>query len=193
VKVNMIDTIGSGIRKMFLSQKKRFFPLPEYDLTNKKVELEIIGKVLDIKYARKLAQVPNLDLKTIMALDKVQKRKPLTTEENKKLRKKGLIEGKSPNLFISSSVAKITGDKTAYIKNRGFKDAHYKKMILDFLDKYKEASRNNIDDLILDILPDILDNDQKKNKVRNILFSMRSKDKTIKNQGNNRNPVWVKV
>ncbi|WP_211182230.1 RNA-binding domain-containing protein [Advenella sp. EE-W14] len=34
VNLNMIDTIGSGIRKMFLIQKKRFFPLPEYDLKN---------------------------------------------------------------------------------------------------------------------------------------------------------------
>ncbi len=96
-------------------------------------------------------------------------------------------------MFISSSVARVTGDKTTYIKNRGFKDAHYKEMILNYIGEYKEASRADIDKLILDILPDILDNEQKKNKVKNILFSMSSKDKTIKNQGNNRNPVWVKV
>ena len=137
VKVNMIDTIGSGIKKMFISQKDKFFPLPEYDLSNDRVKLTIIGKVLDIKYARKLAQIPSLDLKIIMALDKVQKRKKLTIEENKMLRKIGLIEGKSPNLYISSIVAEVTGDKSSYIKNRGFKDDHYKKMILEYLEKYK--------------------------------------------------------
>ena len=34
VNLNMIDTIGSGIRKMFLIQKKRYFPMPEYELGN---------------------------------------------------------------------------------------------------------------------------------------------------------------
>ncbi|MCK5062227.1 putative DNA binding domain-containing protein [Candidatus Parcubacteria bacterium] len=193
VKVNMIDTIGSGIKKMFISQKNKFFPLPEYDLSNNRVKLTIIGKVLDIKYARKLAQIPNLDLKIIMALDKVQKRKKITSEENKTLRKMGLIEGKSPNLYISSIVARVTGDQSSYIKNRGFKDDHYKKMILEYLERYKEVSRSEIDKLILDILPNILDEQQKKNKARNIVYAMSKKDKSIKNKGTTRHPRWVKV
>jgi ATP-dependent DNA helicase RecG len=193
VNVNMIDTIGSGIKKMFISQKNKFFPLPEYDLSENKVKLIIIGKVLDVKYARKLAQIPDLDLKTIMTLDKVQKRKKLTEQESKMLRKKGLIEGKSPNLYISSSVAEVTGDKSSYIKNRGFKDNHYKQMILEYLDKYKEASKNDINKLILDILPEILDEQQKKNKVRNIVYAMSKKDKTIRNKGTSRYSKWRKV
>lgn len=193
VNVNMIDTIGSGIKKMFISQKNKFFPLPEYDLSENKVKLIIIGKVLDIKYARKLAQIPDLDLKTIMTLDKVQKRKKLTEQESKMLRKKGFIEGKSPNLYISSSVAEVTGDKSSYIKNRGFKDDHYKQMILGYLEKYKEASKNDIDKLILDILPEILDEQQKKNKVRNIVYAMSKKDKTITNKGTSRYSKWRKV
>ena len=193
VRLNMIDTIGSGIKKMFISQKNKFFPLPEYDLSGNRVKLTIIGKVLDVEYARKLAQIPNLDLKIIMALDKVQKRKKITSEENKTLRKMRLIEGKSPNLYISSNVAEVTGDKSSYIKNRGFKDDHYKKMILEYLEKYKKASKNDIDKLILDILPEILDEQQKKNKVKNIVYAMSKKDKTIINKGNNRNPVWQKV
>lgn len=34
VNLNMIDTIGSGIKRMFFTQKKRFFPLPDYDLSD---------------------------------------------------------------------------------------------------------------------------------------------------------------
>ena len=182
------------VLKRCLSHKKnKFFPLPEYDLSNNRVKLTIIGKVLDIKYARKLAQIPSLDLKIIMALDKVQKRKKVTSEENKTLRKMELIEGKSPNLYISSSVAEVTGDKSSYIKNRGFKDDHYKKMILEYLEKYKEVSRNEIDKLILDILPNILDEQQKKNKARNIVYAMSKKDKSIVNKGTTRHPKWKKV
>lgn len=193
VNVNMIDTIGSGIRKMFISQKNKFFPLPEYDLSGGKVKLTIIGKVLDVQYARKLAQIPHLDLKTIMALDKVQKRKKLTVYESKELRCKNLIEGRSPNIYISSIVALKTGEKSEYIKMRGFKDDHYKKMIIDYLDEYKEASKRDIEKLILDILPKILDEQQKKNKIKNIVYAMSKKDKSIINKGTNRHPLWVKV
>lgn len=32
--LKMVDTAGGGIRKLFLFQKQRFFPMPDYDLTN---------------------------------------------------------------------------------------------------------------------------------------------------------------
>lgn len=193
VNVNMIDTIGSGIKKMFISQKNKFFPLPEYDLSAGKVKLTIVGKVLDLQYAIKLAQIPDLDLKIIIALDKVQKRKELTVYEAKELRKRSLIEGRNPNIYISSKVAVKTGEKSEYIKMRGFKDDHYKKMILEYLEKYQTASKEDIEKLILDILPKILDEQQKKNKIRNIVHAMSKKDKTIVNNGTSRYPNWGKV
>lgn len=76
---------------------------------------------------------------------------------------------------------------------RGFKDDHYKKLILEYLEKYKTASKEDIEKLILDILPKILDEQQKKNKVRNIVYAMSKKDKTIVNKGTTRYPKWEKV
>jgi len=35
VNLNVIDTIGSGIKKMFTKQKERFFPMPDYDISDK--------------------------------------------------------------------------------------------------------------------------------------------------------------
>lgn len=193
VNLNMIDTVGSGIKKMFFSQRRRFFPMPEYDLSNEKVKLTIIGKVLDIKYARKLAQIPDLSLTTIILLDKVQKKKKLSSNELSKLRKQELIEGRSPNVYVSSKVADVTGQKSSYIKNRGFKDAYYKKMIIEYLEKYAHASKLDIDNLLLDILPNVLNESQRKNKVRNIVYAMSRKDKTITNTGTKRIPKWKKV
>lgn len=184
VNINMIDTIGSGIKKMFISQKKKFFPLPEYDLSKNKVKLTIIGKVLDMKYARKLAQIPNLDLKTIIALDKVQKRKDLTKYENKELKKQGLIEGKRPNLHISSIVAKKTSTQGDYMKMKGIEDEYAQKMILDYLKKFSAAQRKDFEKMLLGKLPDILDEQQKKNKVKNILQKLKKegKIKLLKNR-----------
>jgi ATP-dependent DNA helicase RecG len=90
-------------------------------------------------------------------------------------------------------VAKQIDQKSEYIKQRGFKDAHYKQMILEYLDKYKTATKQDIDKLVLDILPSILDKGQKENKIRNIVYAMSKKDKTIENKGTNRNPIRNKV
>lgn len=191
VNLNLIDTIGSGIKKMFVIQKNKFFPLPEYNLENNKVTVTIIGKVLDIKYAQKLASMPDLSIDEIILLDKIQKGKSLTDEEIKILRTNSLIEGRKPNLHISSKVAEATDEKAQYIKQRGFKDDHYKSLIIEFIKKYGEANKKDIDNLIIDILPSVLELKQKENKVRNIVYAMSKKDKTIINKGTNRYPVWI--
>lgn len=58
---------------MFIIQKNKFFPLPEYELSKQSVTVTIEGKVIDVKYASKLASMPDLTLEEIMLLDKVQK------------------------------------------------------------------------------------------------------------------------
>ena len=191
LNLNMIDTTGSGIKRMFVIQRKKFFPLPDYDLSKNKVQVTIIGRVLDMKYAIKLAQMPDLSLGEIILLDKIVKSKSITDDEAKGLKVKGLIEGRKPNYYISSSVADVTGEKATYIKQRGFKDEHYKRMILEYIRQYGHASKKDIHELILDLLPSVLDKKKKENKIRNIVYAMSKKDKTIENQGTKRNSVWV--
>ncbi|MEZ5534486.1 MAG: putative DNA binding domain-containing protein [Thiolinea sp.] len=174
VNLNMIDTIGSGIRKMFIIQKKRYFPLPEYELDNNRVQVTITGRVVDMAYARKLAEHPDLTLDDILLLDRVQKNKLLTDEQAKHLRAHGLIEGRKPNYHISAQIADHSGDRAQYIRNRAFDDQHYKDLIVEYLEKFKEAKRADIDQLLLDKLPDVLDDSQKRNKVKNLLQALRS-------------------
>ncbi|WP_258019384.1 ATP-binding protein [Pseudomonas chlororaphis] len=176
VNLNMIDTIGSGIRKMFLIQKSRFFPLPEYQLEQNRVQVTITGRVLDISYARKLAELPSLVLDDIILLDRVQKQKPLTDVQIQHLKAQGLIEGRKPNFHISAQVARHSDDKAQYILNRGFDDDHYKLLIRQLIEKFDSARRADIDKLLLDKLPKVLDRQQKANKIKNLL-------QALKNQG----------
>ncbi|HEY5560328.1 MAG TPA: ATP-binding protein [Clostridiaceae bacterium] len=37
VSLNMIDIIGSGIKKMFIKQMQRYFPPPDYNLKNQEL------------------------------------------------------------------------------------------------------------------------------------------------------------
>ena len=52
-------------------------------------------------------------------------------------------------------------------------DQRYKKLIFEYLEVYKEAKRLDINVLILDKLPEVLNEQQKDNKVKNLLQSMR--------------------
>jgi len=190
--LNMIDTIGGGIRKMFTVQKDRFFPLPSYDLSKpNEVTVKIAGKVLNENYTQLLIENPNVDIRIVMLLDKVQKREKINKEEANLLKKQKLIEGRHPNIFITSRVAVSAADKAKYIKYRGFNNAHYKKMIIDFIKEYSSASKKEINDLLMDKISDALSERQKQSKINNLLFSMSSRDKTIRNDGSKKKSKWV--
>lgn len=192
VNLNMIDTIGSGIKKMFNLQRQRYFPLPDYNLNEaNRVKVRILGKIINENYTRLLIRRPDLDLKTVMDLDKVQKGIPLAAQDIKKLRSLKLIEGSKPKIYISAHIASLTDSKSNYIKNRAFNDEYYKDLIISYLKKYKMASRTDIDDLLLDKLSSALDQNQKRNKVRNLLYGMSKKEGIIQNNGTSRNPIWV--
>jgi ATP-dependent DNA helicase RecG len=193
--LRMVDTIGGGIKKMFIFQSQRYFPMPEYDLSDNKVKVTITGKVLDMDFARILARNPDLTLDEIICLDKVQKRKPVEEKEILNLKKKGLVAGRKPNYFLSDMVLSKTGDvelKAQYIKHRGFDDEHYKNMILEYLRTYKEANRKDLETLLISKLPEILNEKQKQNKISNLLAALRKKRK-IRNTGTIYKPRYVLV
>lgn len=179
VNLNMIDTIGSGIKKMFVIQKNKYFPLPDYDFSNEKIKVQITGKVVDVNYARKLAELKELSLQDIMLLDKVAKNKPISNEDVRLLKLKKLIEGRKPNYHVSSSIANVTGEKADYIKQRGIDDTYCQKIILDYLSKFNQGRKADFEQILLDKLPDVLDIEQKKNKVKNNLQTLRKQGKIV--------------
>lgn len=120
VNLNMIDTIGSGIKRIFEIQRDKFFPLPDYDLKDKKIKVTVTGKVIDLEYAKLLANKRDLSFYEIYLLDKVQKNKSLTIDEVKILKQKGYVDGKKGHYFISASIAEVTGEKIAYTRKKGF-------------------------------------------------------------------------
>jgi ATP-dependent DNA helicase RecG len=188
----MVQTRGGGIRMMFKEQVRRAFPLPEYDLTNNKVKVTVIGKVLDMEYASVLARDSELTLEEIRMLDKVQKKKKLDQLEFKHLKKKGLIDGVRPNIFISVKVAQKTGQKAAYTKFRAFDNSYYRDLIIQALRQHTHLTRQEIDELIINKLSDGLTEIQKKRKVDNFLTHLRMKGK-IKNTGSDAIPNWILV
>jgi ATP-dependent DNA helicase RecG len=190
VNLNMIDTIGSGIKRMFMLQRERSFPLPDYDLDDpNKVMVRLTGRVLDENYTRLLMSQADLDLLDVIALDKVQKKRMLDDETFRRLKGRKLIEGRRPNLFVSAKIAAVTEQKAAYIKNRAFDKAHYKDMVVAYLQRFGQATREDINRLLLDKLSDVLDDKQKRYFITNLLQEMK-REKLIQVDGATRGAFW---
>ena len=192
-ELNLIDRMGFGIQRINLSQVKRFLPLPDYDLNDTTaVKLTIYGAVIDTNYSEQLMGRSDLPLEDVLALDRVQKKLPISSEAAARLKRAHLVEGRRPHLHVSSVVAAAAETKADYIRTRAQDDAHYAKLIADYLAKFGGASRQEVNDLLWDKLSDALSDRQKRDKVTNLLAKMR-KAGQIRNAGTQRKPRWERV
>ena len=192
VTLKMIDSLGYGIHKMYKSQMQRYFPLPDYSKSTwDEVVLEIYGHAIDENYSKLLIEKKDdINLTDAVLLDKVQKSLPINDEAARKLKQKGFIEGRKPNYFISAQIADITDKKAQYTRNKGLDTELLKSFIIKHIEIHGYATRKEIDELLLNKLPDYLDEEQRKKRIENILQQMRRN--TIKNIGTRTNPKWVR-
>lgn len=124
---------------MFIRQKDRFLPMPDYSIgVDDGVLLRIPGNVIDIEYSVRLIQDTSIDLTTAVVLDRVQKHLPISNDAFKKLRKEHLIEGRKPYLTISKALAQSTGREADYSKNKPFSDTFCCDLIMEYLSKEQE-------------------------------------------------------
>ena len=194
VNFHMIDTATSGIKKVFRIQRNKFFPMPDYDLTQvNQVSVTVYGKVINEKYTYILFDHPDLDLETVYLLDKVQKGEEasLSKEAIQYLRKHHLIEGRSGSLFLSAEVAQNLSEEAQYIKNKGFDDQYYKDLIVSYIRQYSSASKKQIRMLLWDKLPDVLTDQQKESKVHNLVMAMRKKGTIKPNSSSHQKNRWI--
>jgi ATP-dependent DNA helicase RecG len=192
-ELNMIDTMGYGIHEMHMGQARRYLPLPDYDLSNiGSVRMTVHGAVADPAYTRLLIQKTDLPLTDILALDRIQKRLPIDDVVAARLRKAGLIEGRKPNFHVSASVAGVTASKAEYIRTRAQDDMFYAKLLTDYLESYGEATRSDINRLLLNKLSEALSEKQKMVKINSLLTKLRRKE-VIFNAGVDSAPKWKLV
>ncbi|MBV5343059.1 transcriptional regulator, partial [bacterium] len=121
----------------------------------------------------------------------VQKRQTITDDAAKLLKKKGLIEGRKSNYYISAKMAEITNQKASYTRNKGLDKEFYKGFIIKHIENHGFAPREEIDALILDKLPAYMNEKQRKIKINNILQEMAGP--LIQNTGSRTKPKWILV
>ncbi len=143
---------------------------------------------MDAKYTQALMKRSDLDLGQVLLLDKVQKGVVLSREAATRLRRLGLLEGRYPRLFVSGRVAAATGGQAQHIRKRGFDNRYYRDLLVELIREHGPISPAVITELFMDKLPDSLNDDQKRAKIRNLTFDLAHRRKKIENVGQPRGP-----
>ena len=191
VNLNMIDTVGSGIRRVFNNQKAKYFPMPDYDLDNQNsVNVTLYGKIIDENYTRLLFEKTDLNIEKVILLDRVQKGFCITKEQSDYLKKDNLVEGRFPRIYISSNIAQIVDEKANYIDNKGLDNTYYKDYIINYLKQFTQASRQEINQFVYNKLPSTLIKEDKDKRITYLLTSLR-KEKKITNIGSDTKSIWI--
>ena len=193
VNLNLIDTAGMGIKRSFEKLRERYFPMLDYDFSeSNRVRVTIYGKVINEKYTSVLFENNDLSLETVMLLDRVQKNITITKEQSDILRKKHLIEGRYPNIYVSKGVSEIVDEKVSYTKKSGFDDQYYKDLVLKYIKDFGSITKKDLNELLMDKLPDSLNEEQKKRKIKYLVNeNLARKKKILINIGNLYNPIWA--
>jgi ATP-dependent DNA helicase RecG len=182
VNLNMIETIGNGIRKIFTIQKERYFPMPTYDISDEEHTIVTIhGGLVDENYTYQLSVHPDLSMEDVIVLDKVQKKQEISKTELERLRLLKLVKGRSSSL-------KIVGNATpaGFLTNKD-----YKQMILNLLAEKGSVQRDDIEKLLIPLLPENLSLEKRQKKISNIITELSYKEGKIKNVSlSTKTPVW---
>ena len=193
VELNLIDTQGGGIKRMFNTQRKRSFPLPDYDLTEmetSRVTVSLHGCILDERYTHLLMERTDLDLNRAILLDRVQKGLPISRQEHRLMKAEGLVEGRYPNLMVAGLVAKATGEAGRHIRERGFDKQYYLDLIIALVREHGPVNRKEIDQALIPKLPDQLTDAQKRWQVQNLMQALRRSGQIV-NRGTRAQPAWM--
>lgn len=173
VHFNMIDTVGRGIPKLFKEQRRRFFPMPEYEINDKEqtVSVTLYGISTDDAYTDLLKSNPTLSLMECLWLDAVRSHKPITKEAAKHLKERKLIEGRDPRYNIALSVARDVEQVGRYTKDTGLNKKAMIKMVLQLGLNAGETGFKRADalEVLEHSLPASMTKTQKLNHVSNML------------------------
>lgn len=178
VHFNMIDTVGRGIPKLFKEQRRRFFPMPEYEIDDsaKTVSVTIYGIASDDAYTDLLKSDSTLSLMECLWLDAVRTHRPITKEAARHLKDKKLIEGKAPRYNIALSVAKKVQQIGQYTRETGLNKKAQVKLILQLAFNAGSTGfkRAVAFEIIEQSLPASMTKTQKLNHVSHMLRDMQT-------------------
>lgn len=177
-----IPAAGSGIRSMYLSQAYRRFPMPDFDVDGDRVAVRFSG-LRGGSYARVLDLRADLEIRTIMDLDRVAKNRYVPDKRLKSLARRGLVDmiGDLP------CIASGAGQEVASAYTAGTaQDA-----VLDLIRSKGFVTRADVAEVLASRDTKELTEEQLRVKATNLLQTMRKAGLIEKADGSTRSARYV--
>lgn len=195
VELDLMETLNRGVKGMFRKQRERFFPMPDYDIVAQpsSVGVTLHGRILDKAYVDALMMHTDLSLEDAVLLDQIQKGRNPPADQLRRLRAKGLIEGRSPRLRISAQLAVATGQEVAYLDQKGPSVQDCQKAVRELLAMAPQP-RAKIDERLMHGLALWIPEVSKRRKFIKELLGQMARQGTIRNIGKpTRGAIWALV
>lgn len=113
------------------------------------------------------------DLPIVFLLDQVQKRKTISKEDYRSLKKSGLVEGRYPALYVSYKIAEAVGDKAGYVRNKGLDEKILKELIISALQN-GPSKKADIYEAVIYAFSEVLSEEKQNKKPSNLLQKMKN-------------------
>ena len=180
--IGAIPAAGSGIRSMYLSQAYRRFPMPDFDVDGDRVAVRFSG-LRGGSYARVLDLRADLEIRTIMDLDRVAKNRYVPDKRLKSLARRGLVDMMGDLPCIASGAGQEVA--SAYTTGTA-QDA-----VLDLIRSKGFVTRADVAEVLASRDSKELTEEQLRVKATNLLQTMRKAGLIEKADGSTRSARYV--
>ena len=180
--LGIVPASGTGIRSMYLAQASRRFPMPDFNITDDCVSVRFPG-IRSGAYARVLDVRGDVDLKTMMDLDRIAKLRYVPERRLKALARRNLVE------FMDGvpCIACGAGQKVL----SAFVEGTDEEAVLMLIGRNGSVMRSDVADILAARDPKELTAEQIRVKSTNLLQTMRRKGLIEKAEGSTRSARYV--
>ena len=99
--------------------------------------------------------------------------------------------GRANSLYLAAPLAKSDDEKAEYIKNKGFDNKYYQDLIMDYINKFGKANKQQIRLLLADKLPEAMTEEHKERKILYLLARLKGKGAIARDTDSRKMFNWI--
>ena len=192
INLSLVDSEGGGIKRMFETQRRRAFPLPDYDLSNPNVvKVTLSGRIIDERHSRLLTEREDLSIGQAFLIDQLQKGRDIGPKGRQCLADAGFPIGEFPNAPSMPMAAQATPDMSTSIEYGDFTMDFYLDVMVDFVASEGPVSSEQIAQHMRDVLPNMWTDEYKKSEISDLMGQMR-RSNCIESRDAGESLMWIR-
>ena len=180
--IGAVPASCTGIRSMYLAQASRHFPMPDLLLSDDRVSVLFHG-IRSGPYPRVLDLREDLDLRTMMDLDRLSKLRPVPERRMRSLTRRGLVE------VLDGVPCICVGEGQTILS--AFVTGSDEESVLALIRRNGAVTRSDVADILSARDSKDLTPEQVRVKATNIIQSMRRRGMVEKAEGSTRSARYV--